>query len=269
MSKRTKWTRDVVEVMWAAMEANQHLRKIGQMDSWWGLIAAKVNDEFNLGLTGSACAKKAGEVHKAKRMYPWDAGAQTANKIKRPQANTNDELRDALFALVKRFDRLERNLTDLVEGKVIGTPDIKPVVNQLWVSRTKLDRTNGQHATMRISEVEGKELTLEEVGGTFVYTLPLRNLHRYFAHVGFANPRPHVPVLSQAVISTPEPLQLPQAPIKGTPPPLADALAKSARVARTLIEERQERRHSAALKNPDLNLPLGDTNGVRDLNELL
>lgn len=205
--------------MWVQMEANQHLRRKGRMKEWWSLIANAMNEKFNHGFTGHACADKASEVHKANRPYPWSpefqAARQAAAPADVPQPTQETEIRDALFTLAERITRLEKAIVNALEERLSPTPDVKPAVNQVWVSRARRAETNNEHCHMCIVATENNEVTLREIGGSFTYTLPVRNLVRHFSHVGFAGPAFPNPVVTrpQTTVRPADPVDTLVAPV--------------------------------------------------------
>lgn len=184
MSQRRKWTQEVVEFMWTELEAQQHLRADTKANEWWSLIADAIHTRFGFHVTAKACMTKACEVHHANRPYPWD----DASRAVRRTPPTEVPLAAVIVAL-SRIAKQVAALGERIDGLIATTPEAKPAVNQLWVSRARRIEAHNEHCYMRVSNLDDHEVTLEEVGGgRWSYTLPRRNLVQHFSHVGFAQP---------------------------------------------------------------------------------
>lgn len=207
--RRSKWTKEVVEAMWAEMTTYQHTRRRGNGTEWWNFIAQALNNKFTeLSLTGRACANKACEVAKAGRDYPWNLSVERGAPEKPTRDFTTQRIEDTLFQLIERIDRLETTLVGLIEDRLVPSPDVAPEVGQLWTTQARA--ADGQRLTMRITQIAGDgTVTLEEIGvqkGGFVYALPKRRLISDFAFVGVAKATP----LAVATVAPPPPPPAPK-----------------------------------------------------------
>lgn len=94
---RSSWSAKDVDILWRVMAQLQGLRQRGNLPAWWGLVAARVNDEGQLGVMGTTCANKAVQVRNAGRAYPWEESDEGASEV------------------LRRLDRIEQLLYSLVE----------------------------------------------------------------------------------------------------------------------------------------------------------